>query len=609
MKRADSLIWEDIPKRDGSMLRRLPWTQGLAALIIAALAASPSHAARSAQTDSTPLIGLAASKFPNLTHAERALLWFSDADNVNRGEIGVAGSSANPDDPSNDPANARLWGHEREIRAVILEWLCVSPDAIRLENPKGIGILGARVVGRLDLSHLRVPFMIVMRKCVFPDRMKLVGTEIPYLNLNGSHTGEIDATGIIVHSDLDLRERFNASGETVLVNAKIGGDLHCSGGHFRKSEVAMPSINFLYHPAIDATGAVVAGTADFCCGFESNSAVMVDGSSLGGLVAFGGHFSNPNGTAFSAASADITDAYVGAIHPELGPFEANGEVRFFNAHIKTNLVVAHARFLGARGEDHGFLAAGMVVDGFLFWQEVELRNGATLDLRGAKVAVLLDQEKSWPEKGSLRIDGFAYTGFGPPSDVASRLIWLRLQGPEFHPQPYNQLAASYKNTGSDSQAVQVLIAKDDARYGSYGLLGWFWGGFLKYTIAYGHRPLLALSWSLAVVLLGWLLVSIGSRAGVMCETWPENKPAEARKRYERLSPLLYSLDVFLPFVNLHQEHYWWPDAELSGDCLVLNRKIHCDGRMLRRYLWLQIIAGWVLSAIFIAGITGLLRND
>jgi hypothetical protein len=42
-----------------------------------------------------------------------------------------------------------------------------------------------------------------------------------------------------------------------------------------------------------------------------------------------------------------------------------------------------------------------------------------------------------------------------------------------------------------------------------------------------------------------------------------------------------SLDVFLPFVNLHQE----------------------------QHLWAQIIAGWLLSAIFLAAVTGLIRND
>ncbi len=102
----------------------------------------------------------------------------------------------------------------------------------------------------------------------------------------------------------------------------------------------------------------------------------------------------------------------------------------------------------------------------------------------------------------------------------------------------------------------------------------------------------------------------GNRASVMRPTWPENRPpSEPEKRYERLNPLLYSLDVFLPFVNLHQEHYWWPDADAHGEYMILKRKIRVAGGTLRIYFWLQIIAGWLLSAIFIAGVTGLLRND
>jgi hypothetical protein len=72
---------------------------------------------------------------------------------------------------------------------------------------------------------------------------------------------------------------------------------------------------------------------------------------------------------------------------------------------------------------------------------------------------------------------------------------------------------------------------------------------------------------------------------------------------------LYSLDVFLPFVNLHQELYWWPDEASKGECIFAGRRIRVHGSALRVYLWLQIIAGWLLSAIFVTGVTGLIRND
>src|SRR5271167_1216814 len=98
-----------------------------------------------------------------------------------------------------------------------------------------------------------------------------------------------------------------------------------------------------------------------------------------------------------------------------------------------------------------------------------------------------------------------------------------------------------------------------------------------------------------VVLLGWLMVTIGARAGVMRLTWPETTPPPAGNPTAGLHPLLYSLDVFLPFVNLHQKHYWWPDESASGNYTVLGYELNIRGSLLRYYLWLQIIAGWLLN--------------
>lgn len=52
----------------------------------------------------------------------------------------------------------------------------------------------------------------------------------------------------------------------------------------------------------------------------------------------------------------------------------------------------------------------------------------------------------------------------------------------------------------------------------------------------------------------------------------------------QLSPLLYSLDIFLPFVNLHQEHYWWPDAQANGDCTIAGHCFRLNGSFVLCYL-------------------------
>jgi len=553
------------------------------------------------------LATLANSKFPNLTRCERALLEYSDIANTNRGEFAICGSSANPADPSNDPKDAAQWSPERNLSAALVSWLETSPAAIQLENPRGIRLLGANMVGQLNLEDLKIPFAIVMRKSHIQERLRLAGTDLPFLDLGGSYVSELDGSGLIVHRDLILGDGFDASGESRLDHARIGGNLDCHGGHFSHSRAGMawwedPGENV----ALNAWGAEVAGDVLLNVGFESNGEVNLVESTAKNLMCFGGRFMNPGKPAIDASTCRIDGVELGQPARD-GTFEADGLVNFTGADLGS-LLVQNARFLGTASQPHGLLALGVKANSLLMLDPISFEHGAILNLAGAKLGVLVDSQKSWPEPGRLLIDGFSYDGLGEPRDARSRLRWLALQ-PGFHQQPYRQLAKVLAESGDDSGAIRVLVAKEDLRYASYGTLGRLWGNFLKFTIGYGHRPMLTIMWSALVVLLGWSLVAIGNRAGVMRRTYPENAPGSAVDRYEDLYPLLYSLDVFLPFVNLHQEHYWWPDGRATGEFTVLGGRVPIRGSMIRCYLWLQIIAGWLLSAIFVAGVTGLIRGD
>src|SRR5215470_13197436 len=115
-----------------------------------------------------------------------------------------------------------------------------------------------------------------------------------------------------------------------------------------------------------------------------------------------------------------------------------------------------------------------------------------------------------------------------PVDAGSRLRWLALQR-GYHPQPYRQLARVLAESGDDAGAMRVRIASEDLRYSRYSAPGRIWGAFLKYTIGYGHRPMLTIMWSLAVVLLGWVVVRTARAASVMRPTFPENVPAGSER--------------------------------------------------------------------------------
>lgn len=578
-------------------------------LLFAIVSASP---VRASSHDSN-LVALAARQFANLTRAERAMLDYVDLKNINRGEFAVAGPSSDPNDPSNNPKYAEEWRAEREVRAALIRWLCVDPVALRRVDPQGIRLLGARITGILNLSHVHAAAPLVLIRCSIPGLIKLNSAELPELDLDGSYTGRIFAEQIKVMGPLRMGLGFHAAEEVDLSRANVEGDVALSGGHFTHSTVEPLPWGSEFKMALVLDHAQIRGSLIMCCDFEADGSVLMWNTSIGGdLVANGGRFINPGNVALQASETEIgSDFALGEENPSThGEFEANGAVDLIGAKIGVLLTVNRAKFRGARSDRHGLFAALMNARA-LIWRNVLLENDAVLDLSGAQIAFLIDEQKSWPKPGKLFIDGFRYEGISvdSPSDVASRLRWIGLNANPDDPQPYDQLAKVYRAKGAMSTAAQVLIARDDVIFNGRGPVYRIWGTFLKTTIGYGHSPLLTVFWMLGVVIAGWALVAIGKRAGVMRLTWSETPPPPAGDLTAGLSPLLYSLDVFLPFVNLHQEHYWWPDERAVGNCRIAGLEMPVRGSTLRIYLWLQIIAGWLLSAVFVAGLTGLLRSD
>jgi hypothetical protein len=74
--------------------------------------------------------------------------------------------------------------------------------------------------------------------------------------------------------------------------------------------------------------------------------------------------------------------------------------------------------------------------------------------------------------------------------------------------------------------------------------------------------------------------------------------------YEPLGPLVYSLENSLPLVKLGQTDYWRPDPAPASLAGWMN-----SPRFLFGFLRLQILLGWILATLFIAGVTGIVQKD
>ncbi len=159
---------------------------------------------------------------------------------------------------------------------------------------------------------------------------------------------------------------------------------------------------------------------------------------------------------------------------------------------------------------------------------------------------------------------------------------------------------------------RVLVAMENQRrkYGELNFLSWLWRWILRLTIGYGYRPWYALLWGIGFVVLGASFFSLGYRWGDMTpkdaeayKQFKTNIPAQRNHdglppNYIEFSAPIYSLDAFLPIVNLGEKDQWMPNRH-KGDF----------GKFLRIWLWIHIGLGWLLTTLFVAGLTPVIRSD
>jgi hypothetical protein len=463
-------------------------------------------------------------------------------------------------------------------------------------------------------------FMFCRNGFTASGEIRLLGAHIGgQLNFDGAtltNPGEValNADGLVVDQDMFCRNGFTASGEIRLLGAHIGGQLNFDGATLTNpGEVALNA------------DALVVDQYMLCRnGFTASGEVLLLGAQVSGQLNFdGATLTNPGGVALRADWLTVDQAMLC-----YGGFRAQGEVILGGAHIGSNLQLQGATLTNPGGVAlnanglvvdqnmfcNGFTARGEViligaqVGGQLNFDGATLSNpdGVALDLQElrakalllrletppdggidfthAQVGVFLDEQATWPAILDLR--GFVYDALYERThiSVAARLRWLDRGRAGYAPQPYEQLVAVYRRAGRDDHARKVAIAKQRRRRETLNRPSRVWNSLLRWTVGYGYR-----TWQAGLWLLGLLAVG----AAVFAWAYP-GEMALAKKPGDPLpafQPWMYSLDVLLPVVNLHQEEFWIPQG------------------VARWWVWFSILAGWLLTTVVIAAVTGLLKKD
>jgi len=457
------------------------------------------------------------------------------------------------------------------IRALLLGTGDCNPTA------RGLRIEGAWITGKLDLEGeaLLVPLGLI--HCTLEEDVLLMDCTLPALDMLGTHLAKLNAFRLHCKGPLYLRDGFQATGLVDLSGAEIGGQLACAGGKFLAEGIALHC---------DAT----------------------------------------------IVGADVF------LQDE---FEARGRINLNRAEIAGNLVLSSATLTT------GLDAQGMRVRAQFVWADIE-GDGIEVDLIDAKVGTLVDSPGSWTSVKRLRLSSFRYDRIESKMDVQERLDWLTKHDASvrpFTPQPYVQLANVLRRQGMISAVNTVMIKREDLQRDAdmkQAVQGNEWWGLFalvmllrpflslpfKWMFGYGHQPSRVLFW--IAVILGITICCAQqihihgqfaptSSVVLTSQDWLDSFPTEplhpdsplwrtqmdawaqttSGRDYTSFSAFLYALDLFIPLDALGQEKNWAPSAERGW-----------WGEWGHRLRWLVQMAGWVITAIGAAVLTGLIgRRD
>ena len=501
------------------------------------------------------------------------------------------------------------------LRAEFLAFLARGGGAGAPVSDGRLQVLGACIVGRLDLRQCRVPVSLWMYRCVFALAPQFGGAQVSgSLRFPDSAMPGLDAEAARIDGELAFNAGCNVHGELNLVRARIGRDLNCERMHLqasRKFANALPC-------RLVADAAHIGGHVILSGGVDAAGALRFEGARIqGDLRASGAHVSGSldagggRGPALNLDRARIGgDVLLGA------GFSAAGQVRLQRTRIGGDLDCRGADFDAIGDAGWGDAAAVLLdraqIGGVLNLQQLQrpLEGSSLIDTRAGS---LLDDAQTW---GALHtLDGFSYARFGAtaPTDAAMRLGWLATQRPghfgnEFRPEPWQRVIRVLRRMGHDDHATEVAIGRERHLRRS-GLIGrdapaplrWLprlghalFGAFT----GYGHRPLRVLVGA-CVLWLGCAGVYwVADENGLMASTQPSLTSA---RNAVHLQPLAYSLDVLLPLIDLRQQRRWIP--------AVADNSLTSPAALVQALSWFEAACGWLATLTLLAIATGLTERD
>lgn len=307
-----------------------------------------------------------------------------------------------------------------------------------------------------------------------------------------------------------------------------------------------------------------------------------------------------------------------------GGFQSSGRIS-----LRGSQVGGDVKFFGARV---AFVdCTNLTTSGDFYWLGIETSITTALDLRGAEVKNLRDDEKSWPleGRGNLFLNDLTFEELNlynrpteqevlkgdlpeplhPPAGEGTRMRirWLLRQPDDerFKPRPWLQLSKYLEARGRHGEAKHVLYVQKNLQAHKR------WPRRLSlvrcFAIAFARleeSPIRIMYTITFAVALGWLVFDYAASNRALAPTEVEAYKAFTNKSpqclpatYPKLNPFIYTLENAVPLAKLGEDEKWAPDPHYAS-------KVWFTGYwFLMWFRWLLIVSGWfqaaVLGAVFL----------
>ncbi|MCB8906753.1 MULTISPECIES: membrane-associated oxidoreductase [unclassified Streptomyces] len=415
------------------------------------------------------------------------------------------------------------------VRAVVLRGLLLSGPVEDGEIP-ALRLRGVTITGRLDLAYAEIPYLIRLVACDFEETPDLSEARVRRLDLRASRLPSLTATGLRVEGDLLLAD-CQVSGPIRLGYARVEGNISA--------------------PRLMAQGEVVLEAAQVACALDLEDARL----------------HNPQALALNAPSLSLGTVL------NAGGLRAAGKVRLTGTRAG-----GWISFIEARLHNPGGVALGL---SSCEARQLTLRDAAPIvgevRLHHSTFKAIEADPKVWPDV--VRLEGLVYESLSPRLPAAWRLPLLERDQDGFVPHSYERLAHTYRGTGEDGEARTVLLAAQRRHRRTLLWPARLWGHIQDVTVGYGFRPARAVTWLLALLLVGAVTYGLHEP--------PRAEPGKG----PQFNALAYAADLLLPVVDFGQEKAFAPTGAHQW------------------LAYLLVVAGWVFATTVAAGVTRSLKRQ